>query len=97
MKHKSLKEARLAAGMTQQALAETVGVSPLTVTRWESGQARPHPRTRERVCALLGPCSWPGDPVLTWKTAEGQTIRVDAAFKKVEQAFAAYLAAKGEK
>lgn len=49
-----LKRAREQAGYTQADLAETVGVAPLTISRWEGGSQRPCPRFRRKLCQELG-------------------------------------------
>jgi transcriptional regulator with XRE-family HTH domain len=38
-----LKTARLAAGLTQAELAELIGVTRLTVSKWERGESSPPP------------------------------------------------------
>ena len=48
---------RRRAGVTQVQLAELVGVSPLTVSRWERGERTPreaNARTYQRVLEELG-------------------------------------------
>ncbi|MFJ6452278.1 helix-turn-helix transcriptional regulator [Streptomyces hydrogenans] len=44
---------RLAAGLTQQEVAEAVGVKRLAVARWELGQAHPRRPHRENYMHLL--------------------------------------------
>ncbi|WP_181400197.1 helix-turn-helix domain-containing protein [Actinokineospora spheciospongiae] len=51
---KRLADQRRSAGFTQEALAERLGVNPLTVRRWESGQSIPRPRARLRLAEALG-------------------------------------------
>lgn len=52
-----IRRARKAAGMTQVALATTLGVSRQTVSGWEAGRYRPQRRLMERVAMALGPLS----------------------------------------
>lgn len=49
----ALRDARIDAALTQEGLAETMGVSSMTVYRWESGQ-RPHRFLRTRICTFFG-------------------------------------------
>ncbi|MFE2943379.1 helix-turn-helix domain-containing protein [Streptomyces sp. NPDC059255] len=44
---------RLAAGLTQQDVADAVGVKRVAVTRWELGQTRPRRPHRENYLRLL--------------------------------------------
>lgn len=44
---------RNAVGWTQEEVAEALGVSRLAFQRWETGQARPHPRNRQAYLLLL--------------------------------------------
>jgi transcriptional regulator with XRE-family HTH domain len=48
-----LRLARLNKGLTQQRLADLIGVSALEVGRWERGEATPHPLHRERLSELF--------------------------------------------
>jgi transcriptional regulator with XRE-family HTH domain len=45
--------ARQQRGWTQQAVADQLGVTALSVSRWERGLTRPHPTIAERLFALL--------------------------------------------
>jgi transcriptional regulator with XRE-family HTH domain len=49
-----LKEARLAAGFTQEGLARALNVSTSTVSRWERDEFTPEPRHLEHLARLLG-------------------------------------------
>jgi len=49
-----LLSARLRAGLTQQQLADMVGVSQQAITQWESGQAMPRARRRNSAADVLG-------------------------------------------
>src|SRR5258707_1402520 len=49
----ALKFARMDAGFTREALAQVLGVSTMTVYRWERGENSPTPRVRRRLCKLL--------------------------------------------
>ncbi len=46
--------ARKAAGMTQQQLADALGVAQVSVTRWERGEREPRVSTLKRIAAVLG-------------------------------------------
>ncbi|MEJ7785579.1 MAG: helix-turn-helix transcriptional regulator [Solirubrobacteraceae bacterium] len=57
-----LREARLAAGLTQQALADRIGARQPHVARWESGAHEPRARMAVRVSEVLGTTAnalWP--------------------------------------
>lgn len=49
-----LRRLRLAAGLTQQALAQQVGLHPITITRYEAGALTPRPATSKRLASALG-------------------------------------------
>lgn len=49
-----LKQARKAAGYTQETFAYALGVDPRTVKRWENGVWSPSPRRRAEIARLLG-------------------------------------------
>jgi len=49
-----LSQARQDKGLSQQALGQALGVSRLTVLRWENGQATPDIRTVTIISDLLG-------------------------------------------
>ena len=51
-----LKEARLAAGMTQQDLANVLGCKVKDVSRWENGHVEPKALTLKKMAQALG-CS----------------------------------------
>jgi len=40
-------------GLSQEALAEAVGVAVRSVNRWEHDDAQPHPRHRDRLAQIL--------------------------------------------
>lgn len=48
-----LAQARLRLQLSQEVLAEAVGVTARTVIRWEQETATPHPYYRERLCDLF--------------------------------------------
>lgn len=50
----ALARARRAAGLTQEALADALGVDRSTVQRWEQGRSDPHLWARQRLGGLLG-------------------------------------------
>jgi transcriptional regulator with XRE-family HTH domain len=50
----NLKYEREIRGWSQDKLAEKVGVTPRTVSRWERGKSIPHPCYREKLCQLFG-------------------------------------------
>lgn len=47
----TLRQERL---WTQSGLAERVGVSPITIYRWERGETFPSPYARARLCGVFG-------------------------------------------
>lgn len=49
----SIRAARQQKGLTQQALAEAVGVKKATVSGWECGEYEPSPRTAIALTRLL--------------------------------------------
>jgi len=57
---RSLREAR---GLSVRELADIVGVSMMTLYRWQEGRTTPHPYLRKRVLDVLGkPISRRGRP-----------------------------------
>ena len=48
-----IKEGRRRQFLTQQGLAEALGVSLNAVQRWELGLAIPHPKTQRRLIEIL--------------------------------------------
>ena len=53
-KRRQLAQRRKAVGLTQEQLAERLGVERTTVVRWERGQTQPQPWLRPRLAAALG-------------------------------------------
>ncbi|HYW26072.1 MAG TPA: FxSxx-COOH system tetratricopeptide repeat protein [Terriglobales bacterium] len=60
---------RAGLGLSQEALAEAVGVSPRSINRWEQDQSEPQPEHRRRLARLFGvelgdlvPAHPPGPP-----------------------------------
>lgn len=53
-KHDFLREARRAAGLTQLEVANTLGVEPVTVSRWERGENPPNRATLIALGRLYG-------------------------------------------
>lgn len=49
-----IRTARIAAGMTQQQLADALGIAQQSVTRWETGEREPRISTLRRIAAVLG-------------------------------------------
>jgi tetratricopeptide (TPR) repeat protein len=49
-----LREQRIKLCLSQEALAEAIGVSPRSVNRWEQGRASPQPEYRLRLAELFG-------------------------------------------
>lgn len=54
MRRKALVEARQAIGMTQEEVAEAVGVDRTTLGKWERDESTPQPAQRVRYAAALG-------------------------------------------
>jgi transcriptional regulator with XRE-family HTH domain len=53
VKRAQLTQKRVAAGLSQEGLAEKVGVDRSTVVRWESGSTKPQPALRHRLASAL--------------------------------------------
>lgn len=56
MAQMSLKALRVNAGMTQKAAAEAVGVSVVTIIKWERGERKPKINKLYELCKTYG-CS----------------------------------------
>ena len=54
MKSHPLKQERELRGWSLQKVADTLGITPRTVSRWEHGTAMPYPHYREQLCVLFG-------------------------------------------
>ena len=52
--HERIKERRTACGMSQETVAELVGVSRQAVTKWESGQSAPSTENLFRLAEIFG-------------------------------------------
>ena len=50
----TVKAARVNAGLTQKAAAKDLGVSNVTLCKWENGTAVPNVRQVEDICHLYG-------------------------------------------
>lgn len=53
---KRLKKLRMQRGLSQEALSEALGVSRISVSRWETGVTLPDLFTFKRICDYFG-CS----------------------------------------
>ena len=49
-----IKSRRQSIGLTQKQLAELVGVTDVTISRWESGQREPVASDFVKLCEVLG-------------------------------------------
>lgn len=79
-----IREARVAAGMTQKAVAEALGVTLQSVSQWENGRSQPETDRLMKLADILS-VTWP------WlKTGEGQK----EANKASSQVFSRALAAR---
>ncbi len=54
MKSHPLKQERELRGWSLQKVADTLGITSRTVSRWEHGTAVPYPHYREQLCILFG-------------------------------------------
>lgn len=52
----NIRAERARIGLSAQQLADQVGVSPFTVSRWENGQSEPSGKNLVQLCAAFG-CS----------------------------------------
>lgn len=53
MKRHNLIKARTEQGLSQETLAEKIGVSRETISKWENAKHRPHPYYRKKLCDAL--------------------------------------------
>jgi DNA-binding XRE family transcriptional regulator len=53
MERKKLREAREGKGISQEELAEAVGVTPQTISDWEQGHTTPYLRHVRKLCAIF--------------------------------------------
>ena len=51
---RELRSLRAGAGLTQQQLANKLGVSHISVSRWETGKAIPSPRYIKQMADMFG-------------------------------------------
>lgn len=51
---RELRALRVGAGMTQQDLATKLGVTNISVSRWESGKAIPNPKYIKKMAEMFG-------------------------------------------
>lgn len=49
-----IRDARTAKGLTQQQLADQLGVKNTTISNWEKNRSQPDSDKIERLCSLLG-------------------------------------------
>jgi transcriptional regulator with XRE-family HTH domain len=59
-----LREVRLSAGLTQQQLADRLGLDQAVIARWETGAQEPRVRAAVRLSEALGTTAnalWPPD------------------------------------
>jgi len=54
-----VRQVRIKLGLTQMRLAERLGVSLVTVNRWENGQSRPSAKIWARIGGPRGPGDLP--------------------------------------
>lgn len=80
----SLKEIRTARGISQEHLAELVGVSRQTISRWESGIVQP---SADRLIRLSEVFQLPVEAFLRddWKPPEQQAVEAVAVLPEVPQ------------
>src|SRR6266705_2956328 len=70
MKNLLLSQARESRGWTQQDLADELGVTKLSVGRWERGEALPHRGFRRKLCDLFGMSEHALFPLTELETAD---------------------------
>jgi len=63
---RQVREMREYAGLTQEGLADRLGVIRVTVERWETGRRRPRPGMLARVAEVTGA---PADGTAAWDVA----------------------------
>lgn len=67
----TIRRARGSRGMTMEDLAEMLGVSHATVSRWESGQNKPRRRMVYKLGIALGISDWIASPNRSSGTLDG--------------------------
>ena len=63
-------QARVSAGLSGKGLAEAVHVAPATVSQWENGKRKPHPKDIESVETVLGTNGYLKRYLLEWLPRE---------------------------
>lgn len=71
MKRKALVKARLSMGLSQEKLAERIGVTRNTISEWERGIQNPYPLHVHALCMLFG--------------QSAQELAIDARWRELEQ------------
>lgn len=77
-------QARLASGISQEALARTIGVATVTPSRWERGKHRPLPQQLPAIAAAL-------DVSIEWLLEDEPVAVPSVAGGPFESAFRAWL------
>lgn len=54
LSNRRLQQERIQRNWRQRDLANLLGITPVTVSRWEGGSQQPSPYFREKLCALFG-------------------------------------------
>lgn len=54
---KKLKRSRISAGLTQQQLAEKIGISRSAVSKYECNKLRPSLKVKAKLCLCLDDCA----------------------------------------
>jgi tetratricopeptide (TPR) repeat protein/transcriptional regulator with XRE-family HTH domain len=85
-----LAQRRKAVGLTQEQLAERLGVERTTVVRWERGQTQPVPWLRPRLAAALGVSADRIEELLAVGTSAGAPGQVAAVPRQLPPAVAGF-------
>ncbi|GAA0579253.1 helix-turn-helix domain-containing protein [Caenispirillum bisanense] len=90
-----VRHLRATLGLTQKDLAERLGLSQCTVSRWERGTTRPDPETRRRLQDLLNSVAPAGEAALRQMVGHSPAamalVDADWRLNAVSPAFAALL------
>jgi len=79
---KNIKKARLAAGLSQEELAEKLGVSAKTVSAYETGRAIPPSPTLIRIAEIT---EVPIDELAGDKNGNGKYQKIEKRLRKLEE------------